>query len=310
MTMPEAAAAAPLDDQMLVADVVDTLRHGLDSPVDPATAATDPALATQLRDAYRGLGLEISDTVLREGIAAMSTGRFAYAPPRGVRALVARLYVSRDRWGPPALGLVLALLIGLAGYAFAYEPYRQAQAAAAQRELHEILPARLDALYQQVYNETKVQSAATKAAELRDRGKQAATAGDRAGAERAIAELGTLREQLGEAYTLRVVDRDGVKPGFWTFPPNNSEATNYYLVVEAVDASGRVLDLPVTNTQTGVTETVDHWGLRVPQAVYEAVMADRQDDGIIEHNFVGLKQDGFLDVDYAVPVIGGAVTRW
>ena len=50
--------------------------------------------------------------------------------------------------------------------------------------------------------------------------------------------------------------------------------------------------------------------MRVPEEVYRAVEADKQDDGIIQRNVVGLKQYGFLDVDYPVPVLGGAVTRW
>ncbi len=168
----------------------------------------------------------------------------------------------------------------------------------------------MDALYQVIFNETKVQSAATTADDLRNRGKDAAKMGDRAAAERAVADLTALRQKLEQAYTLRVVDRDGVRPGFWTFPPNNSEATNYYIVVEAVDADGKPLSLPITSESTGVTQTVTQWGLRVPQPLYEAVMADKQDNGVIDHGLVGFKQDGFVDIDYVVPVLGGAVTQW
>ena len=38
--------------------------------------------------------------------------------------------------------------------------------------------------------------------------------------------------------------------------------------------------------------------------------ADKRDDGISQGNIVGVKQYGFLDIDYTVPVMGGAVTRW
>jgi hypothetical protein len=240
----------------------------------------------------------------------MAERRFVYAPPRGVAAALAGLYVTRRKWGPTAFALVLALAIGLGGYFFGYRPYQASLAEQAQLELSQHLPAQMDALYQTIFNETKVQTAADNAAALRDQGKAAAQRGDRAGAEAAIAQLSALRDQLEAAYTLKIVDADGVKPGFWTFPPNNSEATNYYIVVEAVDAAGNVLSLPVTSEDTGVAQTVSRWGLRVPQSVYEAVMADKQDDGTIEHNIVGFKQDGFLDVDYAVPVLGGTLTQW
>ena len=50
--------------------------------------------------------------------------------------------------------------------------------------------------------------------------------------------------------------------------------------------------------------------MRVPESVFRSVEADKQDDGIIQRNIMGIKQFGFLDVDYAVPVLGGAVTKW
>jgi hypothetical protein len=310
MTMPEAATAATLDETMLVTDVVDTLRHGVDMPIDTRTAEADPALLARLREIYRQQGIEVPESVLRAGIAAMADARFAYVPPRGPAAALARLYVSRHRWGPAALAITLALVIGLGGYFFGYRPYRAAQAEQARLELAEGLPAKMDTLYQAIYNETKVQSAAADAADLRDRGKDAAARSDRRGAEQAIADLEALRDKLEQAYSLRVVNRADVKPGFWTFPPNNSEATNYYLVVEALDPDGKVLSLPITSEDNGLTETVNHWGLRVPQSVYAAVMADREDDGTIQHDLVGIKQEGFVDVDYIVPVLGGTLARW
>ena len=68
--------------------------------------------------------------------------------------------------------------------------------------------------------------------------------------------------------------------------------------------------LPVTSEETGETATVSSWGVRVPEAVYRSIENDKRDDGIIQRNIVGIKQYGFLDVDYTVPVLGGAVTRW
>lgn len=307
MTMPEAADAASLSAELLVMDVANTLRHGVDMP----SGASGDTLVKRLRAIYLQQGIELSDDVLRDGIAASTEGRFAYAPPRGgLGPLLARAYVARQKWGPPVFALALALAVGLGAYFFGYRPYRASQSEQARLELTQGLPAQMDALYQTIFTETKVQSAAADADDLRNAGKAAAARGDRAGAERAIADLTALREKLEQAYTLRVVDRNGVKPGFWTFPPNNSEATNYYIVVEAVDPGGHVLSLPVTSEDTGQTQTVDHWGLRVPQSIYDAVMSDKQDDNVIQHGLVGFKQYGFTDVDYVVPVLGGAVTQW
>jgi Family of unknown function (DUF6384) len=149
-----------------------------------------------------------------------------------------------------------------------------------------------------------------RAEDIRTRGKTAASEGDRFGAESAIASLENLRDVIRQDYTLKIVNRDGVQSGFWTFPEINRDATNYYIVVEAIGENGKAMPLPIANEETGETETVTLWGLRVPEGVYRAVEADKSDDGIIERNIVGRKQYGFLDVDYVVPVLGGAVTRW
>jgi hypothetical protein len=155
-----------------------------------------------------------------------------------------------------------------------------------------------------------VQAAVTDAEAFRTRGKRAAAESDREGAERGIAELAGLRDTLRLDYSLRIVNREGMQSGFWTFPEINTEATNYYVVVEAVDENGNVISLPIESEETGETETVAIWGLRVPEGVYAAVEADKRDDGIIQRNIVGRKDYGFIEVDYVIPVLGGAVTRW
>jgi hypothetical protein len=202
------------------------------------------------------------------------------------------------------------LVIGLGGYFLVWKPYREAQAEQIRIELAEQLPAQMDALYQTIFEETKVQQAANDAADIRDRGKIAATEGNRTAAEQAIADLTQIRDTLRQEYQLQIVSRDGVKSGFWTFPEINTEATNYYVVVEAVDAHGSKLTLPVRNEEDGKTESVDIWGIRVPESVYRSVEADKRDDGIIQRNIAGIKQFGFLEPDYLVQVLGGAVTRW
>ena len=312
MSTPTTAEAVPLDEKMLTMDVVDTLRHSEDIGAGLLNAeARESQLVARLRGIYRLQGIEVSDAILKDGVAALDEKRFVYSPPRtGPQMMLARLYVARSKWARPISAVMLALLIGLGAYFLGYRPYRASQAEAARIELEQGLPAQMDALYQTIYNETKVQTAVADAGEYRVRGNAAAAADDRPGAESAIASLTALRDLLREDYTLRVVSRQGIKPGFWTFPSSNTEATNYYIVVEADGANSQTLSLPIANEETGKIETVSMWGLRVPQAVYDSVAADKQDDGVVEHSVVGVKQFGFTDIDYVIPVLGGAVTKW
>jgi hypothetical protein len=306
------ADTAPLDDVMLAMDVVDTLRHNQDLVTRELSEGNrEQQLIDKLREIYRQQGIDVPDHILKEGVTALSQSRFVYTPPKpGLGTTLARLYVARRRWLPALTTAVVLLAVAFGGYFLAYKPFEQSQIEAARNELQVVLPAQMDAVYQTIFEETKVQQAATSSDELRSRGKAYAAEGDKADAERVLAEMTAIRDTLRQVYTLKIVNRTGVKSGFWTFPEINTDATNYYVVVEALDETGKPLSLPVLNEENGVTETVPLWGLRVPESVYRTVEADKRDDGIIQGNTVGLKQYGFLDIDYTVPVLGGAVTRW
>src|SRR5690606_14052478 len=139
---------------------------------------------------------------------------FVYEPPKpGLQVTLARAYVGRKAWLPATFALGLMLVIVLGGYFLVWRPYKDAQAEQARLELVEKLPATMDALYQTIFEETKVQQAANDAAFIRDRGKVAAAEGDRMGAERAVADLTSIRDTLRQEYQLQIVSRDGVKSG-------------------------------------------------------------------------------------------------
>lgn len=307
-----AKPAAPLDEVMMAMDVVDTLRHRQDLVTRELDGtAREAQLIERLREIYRQQGIEVPDHILKEGVSALAESRFVYDPPSpGLNTSLARLYVSRKKWGRPALLVLGALVVLGIGYFGIYRPYQESLAQQSQVELTEGLPAQMDALYKTIFEETKVQQAVIEADALIKRGKAFAAEGNRPGAERAVEDLTALRDKLRQQYVVRVVNRPGVQSGFWTFPEINTDATNYYLVVEAIDPDGKALSLPILNEETGETEVVAQWGQRVPEAVYNAVAADKRDDGIIQTNEVGIKSDGFLDVQYQMPVLDGAVTRW
>lgn len=313
MDTPSGDKVLPLDDVMLAMDVVDTLRHRDDLVSRELSGADREAqLLKRLKDVYHQQGIEVPDQILKEGVAALNESRFVYSPPKpGPGVALARFYVSRKVWGPWLAGIALVLALAIGGYLFGYLPYRAAQAEAARVELSQTLPVEMDTLVATITTESKVTEAVTEADGFRDRGKIAASTGDRTGAVEAISALQHLLDRLRLDYTIHVVNRDGEKSGFWTFPDINAEATNFYLVVEALDSTtGKALSLDIRNEENGLTETVGIWGLRVPEDTYRTVEADKRDDGIVENDIVGVKQAGFLDPDYVVEVLGGTVTRW
>jgi len=305
-------AKTPLDEVMLAMDVVDTLRHRQDLVARELGGKNRKArMIERLRKIYRDQGIEVPDNILKEGVAALEENRFIYKPPEsGFKRNLALIYVTRRRWGKLVTGIGVVAVLALGAYFYAYLPYKANQTARAQIELSETMPTDMQALFNTIFEETKVQSAVIEARALLVSGKTAASEGRRAAAQNALNRLRDIRDRLRQSYSLRIVNREGVKSGFWTFPKVNQNATNYYIVVEAIARNGKALTLPIVNEETGNVERVSLWGLRVPKSVYNSVSRDKRDDGIIQRNMVGQKQVGYLDPVYTIPVLGGAVTRW
>ena len=306
------ASAPKLDDLMLAMDVVDTLRHDQRLVERELSAdASDEALIKRLREVYKGQGIEVPDRVLEEGVKALKEKRFSYEPPRpSLARSLALLWIGRARTGKILLGAFLSLFAAWAAYDFFVgRPQRAAQRQAAA-EIAEILPKTLAAGYADVLRETKVDAATQYAARLLADGKAALARGDAAGARKAAADMEVLLNDLRAEFKLRIVNRPGEASGVWREPMINTRARNYHLIVEAIAPDGKVLSRPILNEETGVTSTVDKWGVRVSNDLFEKVIEDKRDNGIIERNIVGQKKRGTLDADYIMPVLGGTITKW
>lgn len=317
----QAAGRAPqsLDELMLAMDVVDTLRHQ-ESLVsrELSEEQRDAQLLERLRQIYRGQGIKVPDRILLEGVQALKEQRFTYEPPRPSFArTVATAWVNRGRFGRRLLTLLLLLAFGWGAYHFGVvEPARQraaqeqAQAERNRVELAERLPAALEQGHEDVLREAQAPKAREQADRILADGKAAVARGDADGARQAINDLEVLRADLRREYILRIVSRPGEPTGVWRVPQRNPAGRNYYLIVEAVSPDGRILSLPVTSEEDGRTVTTSKWGVRVSEATAMQVQRDKNDDGIVQRNRLGEKRRGQLDVDYLMPVSGGAITQW
>lgn len=294
------AQRPPLDDVMLAMDVVDTLRRRerlVARELDESGREAD--LKQRLKRIYAQQGIDVPDHVIEQGVAALSEDRFTYKPPsRGLARRLALIYVGRDRWGKWLGGGALAAALAAVLNYFAFVAPDRA------------LPDELAQIHEQV-------SAVAQSDYARDRVRQAYAAGTNAlkgedsdAVRAAIAQLEQLQVVLGQEFVVQIVSREGERTGVFRVPDVNQQARNMYIVVEAIDPSGRRLEVSVTNEETGKTERVEKWGLRVEQATYDAVKRDKQDDGIIENDRFGYKPRGYLRPQYEMPTSGGAITQW
>ncbi len=309
---PAAGKAAPLDDVMMAMDVVDTLRHA-DKLVERELSSDERArqLKERLRQIYASQGLEVSDRILDEGVAALEDERFVYDPPDiGASRWLAMIWIRRKRWGMfLAIGLVVLAVAG-GGYYFGVKRPAERRMAEQTEALTVGLPREFAAELDRIKAVSQEDRAVEAAERLVAEGLAAAKAGDLDAANGKAAQLQSLRQGLEQEYVIRIVSRPGEQSGVFRIPDANPNARNYYLIVEAIDASGRPVKVRVTSEEQGKTGLVDVWGVRVSESEFARVRADKQDDGIIQNNRVGVKRRGYLQPEYTIPVQGGAILEW
>ncbi len=310
--MAETAAQPPLSDLMMAMDVVDTLRHGETLVGRELSAEQRRAkMIERLREVYRGQGIAVSDRILEEGVAALEEERFIYKPRSGGFAFtLARLYVRRDVLGR-RVGIIGAIVLAvIAGWFFLIQQPGERRAGALRIELAETIPARLSALSANVVAEA-IDPAIDARAELTARdGTAAAAAGNADAARAAVTSLEALLAELRLIFEARIVSRPGAVSGVTRIPPNNPGVENFYLIVEAIGPDGRAIPRSITSEEDGTTRTVTQWGVRVPESVFNAAVADKENDGIIQDALLGRKVRGELEIDWVKPTLGGTITNW
>jgi hypothetical protein len=414
------SAAPPLDEVMLAMDVVDTLRHE-QALLDAALGADArrQALIERLKSLYARQGIEVSDSVIAQGVDALAQDRFTYRPPeRNLAVRLARLWIDRELWARRIVwsgGGVIALAVALFAADWGWSEYRyashrsalielrdawrqeqtgrsalsvQAEAlfdaapapwresigdtidqarirleaahqplraadqslstadlsraawsadpaaaaaglreagvlvaegraqldaartALARAEQIEALGSRIDALRVRIADMTLAPDAARVLADAHAAAGLALAGGSLAEAEDRLASAEQALAGIDLDYTLRIVSGRDQRSGIWRRPDGNRRARNYYLIVEAIDRDGRVLRLPVLNEETQRTERVSRFGIRVPEAVYERVRADKRDNGLIDQRDVGHKPRGALQAEWRIEIAGGTITDW
>lgn len=294
----------PLEDVMVAMDVVDTLRHQqslVDRELDNESRRS--RLLDRLRDIYRGQGIEVSDRVLEEGIAALEQERFKYQPktPPGSSRL-ALWYVRRENWGKPFLGLVFLIGLLMSVFYFADVRPRQLEQSAIPKQISNSLnEIRSVAKDPALIAQSEQLAASAQAAFSSHKFKEAKSIQN---------DMETTLKVLRQNYQLRILSRPNELSGVWRNAEINRNNKNYYLIVEAIDSNNKKLSLPILNEENGKTKTVSKWGIRVSRETFNQVANDKRDDGIIQSNIVGVKIPGELVVQYKIPTSGASITQW
>jgi hypothetical protein len=138
----------------------------------------------------------------------------------------------------------------------------------------------------------------------------AAESADAASLKTAIRSYNTTLTFVQSTYDIRIVDREGERTGVWRYWEPTGEKY-YYVVVEAIDRTGRAQSVDVKNVENGRTDNVRTWAIRVPQRTYEKVGADKQADGVVDNVKAGVKPAGSIDIRWDIPTINDQrITSW
>lgn len=146
--------------------------------------------------------------------------------------------------------------------------------------------------------------------------RSAAESGDERGFAAATSSIKSLRDQVVVPLTVRVVDHPEVRSGVTRNFNKDSRVQDpnapkrYYLILEAVDASGKPKLRPVYNVETKKTEVVPFWGQQVSAEAYEDMKKDKLDDGVVDNRMFGEKSAGAYTLKFNRPVLDGTITRW
>jgi len=301
-----------LDEVLVAMDVVDTLRHRDQiflREIDKVGREDD--LVERLNEIYAAQGMDVPEGTIREGVRAMAEKRFEHTPAKpGFLRRLAIIYITRERWWKPVAGAFAALAVVGGTYQVGVAMPRAAAERAIVTDLTQTLPAELDAAHAAVMQVATTDTGEARARALLLAGQNAIEDEDREAARAAVADLTALRREIASEYRVRVVNDPGDLSGFWREHDDIPGGQSFYLVVEAVDPLGNVVEVTVTDEETGETRRVERWGQRVSRTVFEGVAADKRDDAIIQDAVIGGKSPGALEATFSVSTPGGAVTVW
>lgn len=148
--------------------------------------------------------------------------------------------------------------------------------------------------------------------------RQAAEDGNEGNYRQASAAMRSLWQYVGMDLTIRVVDGKGKQSGVGDRCKNVAGTSNvcadgpkrFYVIMETVDASGRVVPREVYNWETKATSVVESWGQEVSSETYDEIRKSKVANGFVEKREFGHKAPGDYALTYDRSVLNGTITNW
>ncbi|NNE59165.1 MAG: hypothetical protein HKN36_13750 [Hellea sp.] len=311
--VPAKKSEQKLDDVMLAMDVVDTLRHErLMVEKELSGEERRSALIVRLREIYDAQGIDVPDEILMDGVLALEEQRFVYDPPnKSLSTRLAKIYVNRRKWLPLIYTIIFIVVAAFAINYFGFQRPQQAEANRVERLINNTIPDKLEAAHEKALGLAKTDALQSKADDLYNLAKDDLKNQDAGAAEAKLAQLEQLSNALAQVYTIRIVSRPKEYSGVFRINEDSgTQVTNYYLIVEGITPGGEHAKVMINSEEDQKSELTNIWGVRVSEAVFNAVAADKKDDQIVQNAIIGQKKRGYLEPEYSVETTGGTILDW
>ncbi|MGP0171135.1 DUF6384 family protein [Pseudomonas sp. NCHU5208] len=122
---------------------------------------------------------------------------------------------------------------------------------------------------------------------------------DLASAEADLEALSASVAFAQQALSIDVVSRSSERSGVErTYRERGVSGRAWFAIVEATDASGNVIKVPILDVETDKKAVVQTFGVRISEAEYQRLKEDKQQDGHIDNRHMGTKPAKSLTIDW------------
>lgn len=106
---------------------------------------------------------------------------------------------------------------------------------------------------------------------------------------------------------IRIADGDGVKSGFWRTMDGHDQ---HFVIVEAIDGTGKPYGWNVRDMDTGYLSRVDRWAVWVSADEFARLSAEKAISGSLANTVAGTKKPGSARIEWKVATDGRALADW
>jgi hypothetical protein len=268
-------------------------------------------LRLKLREAADLAGDPVTDAEIEVAIKHYFANLHEFDPPEpGMETFLAGVYVRRYEIVGWTMAIAAAALLTWGWWFSGMMPGERREELRSQQVYSQVeeVTSSIEALSTNPETTTAAESARTEAATYRDRH-------DVSALEQLRDRLLNQESVLKDEYRLMIVT-DGLS-GIDRYSDDTGGLSGYYLIVEAVDADGRIVPMKVLDAETGEYKQATTWAEQVPKEVYEQMKADKEADGIVDVREFAVKRKGETDVEVKLPGAAGAklergrqITTW